>query len=251
MVYNPETSIFSQEPEYRLNVMPNVLILRAPGTNGDAETAFAFRQAGAKNVEVLHLNRILESPKPLESARILCLPGGFSFGDDIAAGRIVATKIRRYLADAFRAFRDAGKLILGIGNGFQALLQSGLLLDDDATLTWNASFSARWVNLRVVGERCVFLRGIESMELPIAHGEGRFVARSDAALQSLDAAGHLVLRYADGDVAGACDSTGRVFGLMPHPERYLDALQHPRWTRRVPQGSMGLTIFRNAVTCFE
>ena len=233
--------------------MPNVLILRAPGTNGDAETAFAFEQAGAASVDVLHLNRLLESPKVLESSQILCLAGGFSFGDDIAAGRIFATKIRNHLADAFRAFKDAGKLVLGIGNGFQALLKSGLLCDDDlppATLARNASFAARWVNLQVVGEKCVFLRGIESLELPIAHGEGRFVARNDAVLQSLDGAGQLVLRYADGDIAGVCDTTGRVFGLMPHPERYWVVSQHPRWTRREPQGSTGLAIFRNAVAYF-
>ncbi len=250
--------------------MPKVLILRAPGTNCDKETAFAFEQAGAKNVEVLHLNRILESPKTMDSAQILCVPGGFSFGDDIAAGRIVATKIRNHLAESFRAFKDAGKLILGICNGFQVLIKSGVLFDDDAegapaTLTWNASgmYMDRWVNLRTVGEQCVFLRGIESMELPIAHAEGRFVPRNDAVLKSLDAAGQLVLRYAAGgnpngataDVAGACDSTGRVFGLMPHPERHIDPVQHPRWTRRDPRQPLpvgdGLAIFRNAVTYFK
>ena len=230
--------------------MPNVLILRASGTSGDAETAFAFEQAGAKSVTVLHLNRILESPKILESAQILCIPGGFSFGDDIAAGRIFATKIRHHAA--FRVFKEAGKLILGIGNGFQVLLKSGLLCDN-VTLTWNVSgtFATRWVNLRTIGEKCVFFRGIESMELPIANGEGRFAARNEAVLQSLDGAGQLVLRYADGGVAGVCDATGRVFGLMPHPQRYRDAVQHPRWARRVPQGSMGLAIFRNAVAYFE
>ena len=252
-LYSP----FPQVPAYRLNAMPNVLILRAPGTNSDAETAFAFEQAGAKSVTVLHLNRMLESPKPLESAQILCIPGGFSFGDDIAAGQIFAMKICTHLADAFRAFTDAGKLILGIGNGFQVLLKSGFLLGNDATLTWNTSgtFTDRWVNLKVVGEKCVFLHDIESMELPIAHGEGRFVARNDAVLQSLDAAGQIVLRYADGNVAGVCDPTGRVFGLMPHPERYLNAVQHPRWTRRDPRSPVpvgdGLAIFHNAVTYCE
>jgi phosphoribosylformylglycinamidine synthase len=245
--------------------MSNVLILRAPGTNCDNETAFAFEQAGAKSVTVLHINRILESPKTLNSAQILCIPGGFSFGDDVAAGRIFATKIRNHLADAFRAFKDAGKLILGICNGFQVLIKSGVLFDDDtATLTWNASgmYTDRWVPLKTDGEKCVFLRNIESLELPIAHAEGRFVPRNDAVLQSLNAAGQLALRYAAGsnpngataDVAGACDSTGRVFGLMPHPERHLDALQHPRWTRRDPRSPVaigdGLAIFRNAVTYF-
>ncbi len=250
--------------------MPNVLILRAPGTNCDNETAFAFRQAGATKVDVLHLNRILESPKTMDAAQILCVPGGFSFGDDIAAGRVFATKIRNHLGDAFKKFKDAGKLILGICNGFQVLIKSGVLFDDDAegspaTLTWNSTgmYMDRWVNLRTVGSNCVFLKDVESLHLPIAHAEGRFVPRNDQILDTLDKSGCLPLRYvADGNpngsafgVAGACDSTGRVFGLMPHPERHIDVCQHPQWTRRNPgdhpTAGDGFAIFRNAVTFFE
>ncbi len=160
-----------------------VLILRAPGTNCDQETAFAFQQAGG-DARVLHINRLLEHPKQADEYQVLCLPGGFSYGDDIAAGRIVAGQIRHHLVDVFQRFRDTGKLILGICNGFQILLKSGLLLPDDdqprppATLTWNDSgrFEDRWVQLQTDHDRCVFLRGTTTMYLPIAHAEGKFVA---------------------------------------------------------------------------
>lgn len=259
-----------------LPAMPNprVLILRAPGTNCEFETAFAFEAAGAESVEILHVNRLLESPAVLHDAQILCIPGGFSFGDDIAAGRIFASKLENHLPDAFRNFRDAGKLILGICNGFQVLLKSGLLFEDDgkgpkATLTWNRVplYTDRWVRLRADSKDCVFLRGIDSLYLPIAHAEGRFATSGEADLKAMKDAGQFVLRYlpeenpngSDDDVAGVCDATGRVFGLMPHPERYIEAVQHPHWTRRhtgkelresSPPGD-GLALFKNAVDYFQ
>jgi phosphoribosylformylglycinamidine synthase len=250
---------------------PRVLLLRAPGTNCDAETAHAFRLAGAES-EVVHPNRWLESPRLADRFQILCLPGGFSYGDDLSAGRILANQLRHHASDALAAFRDAGKLILGVCNGFQVLVKSGLLDTDDAagqgaTLAWNRSgrFVDRWVRLRTAGSQCVFLAGIERMFLPIAHAEGQFRTRDDAALDRLDAAGQLALRYdgdAEGpqpynpngavrDVAGVCDASGRVFGLMPHPERFVDRTQHPQWTR-LPEGGEGdgLAVFRNAVKYF-
>ena len=167
-------------------------------------------------------------------------------------------------------FRDAGNLLLGICNGFQVLVKTGLLdnLDDKgfaATLTWNTNgrYTAKWVSLKSSAEHCVFLRGIEQMYLPIAHGEGRFVARDSATLDRFATRNQLPLRYVEGltggnpngsqsDVAGMCDSTGRVFGLMPHPERNVHVTHHPRWTRldqkRKPDG---LAIFENAVTWFK
>jgi phosphoribosylformylglycinamidine synthase len=252
---------------------PRVLILRAPGTNCDEESAFAFDRAGA-TAERIHIARVLESPRLLSDFQILCLPGGFSYGDDIAAGRILGNQIRHHLADACREFRDAGKLVLGICNGFQILLKSGLMdLDDatgpQATLTWNdsAKFEARWVRLAVAPGNCVFLQGIEAMELPVAHAEGKFVTRDEATLSDLDRAGRLVLRYATidgpieypanpngamGDVAGLCDRSGRVLGLMPHPERFIDPTQHPRWTReRQRKVGEGLRVFENAVRYFK
>jgi len=251
---------------------PRILILRAPGTNCDVETAFAFEQAGGK-AESLHLNRLLESPQLAADYQILCIPGGFSFGDDVAAGRIFANQIRHHLADVMQEFRAAGKLVLGICNGFQVLIKSGLLDTDDdsgptASLSWNDSgrYLARWVQVKADNKKCVFLAGCENLFLPIAHAEGKFVARDEAAFQKLEQAGQLVLRYCQqenntddynpngslGDVAGMCDQTGRVFGLMPHPERFIDPTQHPQWTRLPKQNEgAGLQLFRNAVRYFS
>lgn len=260
---------------------PNVLILRAPGTNCDQETAYAFQQAGGKP-EILHINRLLESPALFGQFQILCIPGGFSYGDDVAAGRILANQIQHHLAQHLAEFKAAEKLILGICNGFQVLLKSGILLDGDseagpaATLTWNDSgrFEDRWIRLGVDGTTSVFLNGIDCMYLPIAHAEGKFVPRDDAVRDQLAAAGQLALRYRplnDGadtpldaavpfpdnpngsvlNVAGVCDSTGRVLGLMPHPERHIDRTQHPRWTRgEGSEHGEGLKMFQNAVSHF-
>jgi len=258
---------------------PRALILRAPGTNCDEETAYAFELAGADG-ERMHVNRLLESPQQLAEFQILCIPGGFSYGDDVAAGKILALRLRHHLADVLQQFRDDGNLILGICNGFQVLLSTGLLLPDDprrgpgATLTWNSHgrYEDRWVRLAVDGGRSFFLRGFERIELPIAHAEGRFVARDDAALDWLDVEGQLVLRYTDEDgntsndplpfpanpngsqanVAALCDTTGRVLGMMPHPERYLHPTNHPQWTRRPSQDhGDGLKVFQNAVGYFD
>lgn len=256
---------------------PRVLVLRAPGTNCDHETAYAFEQAGAV-AELVHINRLLENPSIAERFQILCVPGGFSYGDDVAAGRILGNQIRHHLRDMCAEFKQAQKLILGICNGFQVLIKSGVLLEDDslgpiATLGWNDTgrYEDRWVNLAVHGDRCVFLKGIQSMYVPVAHAEGKFMARDAAMLDRLDQQGQLVLRYtgpgagADGqvpfphnpngsrrNVAGVCDSTGRVLGLMPHPERHIDPTQHPRWTRGEgqPHGA-GLAMFQNAVNYFR
>lgn len=279
--------------------VPSVLILRAPGTNCDLESAYAFERAGART-ERVHINRLLERPGLAREHQILCLPGGFSYGDDLGAGCILGNQIRHHLAESLAEFKGAGKLILGICNGFQILMRSGILLADEpphgppATLTLNASgkFEDRWIRLRTAGSRSVFLAGIESMYLPVAHAEGKFVPRDPTTLARLEAAGQLVLRYAPlengasaergagnvergtasssalpaprsalsypanpngstADVAGICDPTGRVLGLMPHPERHIDRTHHPRWTRGegAPEGD-GLAVFRNAVRYF-
>lgn len=257
---------------------PRVLILRAPGTNCDRETSFAFERAGGL-CESVHIERLLAEPELVRQFQILCLPGGFSYGDDIAAGRILSNQLRHHLADRLAEFKAAERLILGICNGFQILIKSGLILADEpagppATLTWNDSgkFEDRWVRLATSGSTCVFLRGIESMYLPIAHAEGKFVTRDPALLDRLQAEGRLALRYvgaaAPGDVdaplaypenpngaqrntAGVCDETGRVFGLMPHPERHVDPTHHPRWTRgESREEGDGLRLFRNAVEFF-
>ena len=251
---------------------PRILILRAPGTNCDSETAFAFECAGG-DPEVVHVNRIMESPSLPSGFQILCIPGGFSYGDDVAAGRILANQIRHHLKDALQEFRSAGKLILGICNGFQVLMKSGLLDTDDAqgpkaSLTWNDSgrFLAKWVHLKVAGDQCAFLSGLSEVSLPIAHAEGKLATKDEASLAEFEKAGQLVLRYAPfegiaephnpngsaGDVAGMCDQSGRVFGLMPHPERYIDSTQHPQWTRQPAESEgEGLQLFKNAVRYFS
>ncbi|MCS7303517.1 MAG: phosphoribosylformylglycinamidine synthase subunit PurQ [Thermoguttaceae bacterium] len=264
--------------------LPRVLILRAPGTNCDVETAFAFEKAGAK-AERLHVFRLLENPQLCRTYQIFCIPGGFSYGDDIAAGRILANQIRLHLADLLREFVESGKLILGICNGFQVLVKSDVLLPPtqeglaQATLTWNDSrrFEDRWVRLAVTGRPCVFLEGIQELYLPVAHAEGKFVARDIATLQALESAGLLVLRYArltgplrvesqlipypenpngsQANVAGLCDSTGRILGLMPHPERHIDPTHHPHWTRRLSARLEGLSAHcpspESSPSCFR
>ena len=248
---------------------PRALVLRAPGSNCDHETAHAFERAGGIARRV-HVRALAEKPALADDCQILCIPGGFSYGDDIASGRIFALELKTRLADALAGFRDRGGLVLGICNGFQVLVQTGLLLADPASgsplaaLAHNTSgrFVARWVNLRAEPANCVFLQGLGEFELPVAHGEGRFVTRSAADFAALDAAGRLVLRYAAdaagvstnpngalGDVAGACDETGRVLGLMPHPERFIEATQHPSWSGRLDPGApgAGLALFVNAV----
>jgi phosphoribosylformylglycinamidine synthase subunit PurQ / glutaminase len=253
---------------------PRVLVLRAPGTNCDLESQFAFEQAGAV-AERIHVQRLREKPRQLQQYQILVLPGGFSYGDDVAAGKILAVELSHFLGDALRKFRDSERLVLGICNGFQTLLKAGMLVPPDedgplATLTYNTSgkYEDRWVHLQATPGKCPFLAGYNRLHVPVGHGEGRFICRQPWILKGLDEAGQVVLRYVDangqpgdypinpngseGDVAGICDATGRVLGLMPHPERHLLPTQHPRWTRNglAPEGD-GLRLFRNAVNFFS
>jgi phosphoribosylformylglycinamidine (FGAM) synthase-like amidotransferase family enzyme len=274
--------------------VPRVLILRAPGTNCDRETAHAFRLAGG-SPETWHINQVLAQPGELRQFQILCIPGGFSYGDDLAAGRILANQVRHHLRDALQQFQSDGKLVLGICNGFQVLIRAGILVGDDAlgepaTLAWNESgrFQDRWVHLEAGDSPCVFLQGIRRIYLPIAHAEGRFVTRDEQVLIALRSQRQLALHYSPApsaeahsgpdalapgsvspaasgvwpfpinpngsteNVAGLCDATGRVFGLMPHPERYVDRTQHPRWTRGEGQDpGEGLVVFQNAVCYFR
>lgn len=277
-------------------VAPRALILRAPGTNCDVETAHAFELAGAI-AERIHINRLIENPALAARYQVLCFPGGFSYGDDIAAGMILATRLRRHLSDMVNDFAlgNHDKLVLGLCNGMQIMMRLGVLtsgvqsasdsaadssIDESAaTLTWNQNgrYEARWVHLAVDPQSpCVFLRGIKQMFLPIAHAEGNFVAASDEVLGELADQGRLAVRYckaddpesawsgeqldfpinpngAMGNVAGVCDASGRVFGMMPHPERYIDPTQHPFWTRLDDPGAegQGMAIFRNAVSYFQ
>ncbi|MCP4246115.1 MAG: phosphoribosylformylglycinamidine synthase I [bacterium] len=248
----------------------NVIVLRAAGINCDGETVHAWRLAGVLPRRV-HVNALLARPSLLDEAQILTIPGGFSYGDDIAAGTILANRLTRRLGDTLRAFVDHGGLVLGICNGFQVLLKMGLLpggrdLTAAVSLTVNASarFEDRWVRLRVCTDRCPFLQSGTDFEAPVAHAEGRLVVESDATLAALRDDGHFALLYVDSDgnpgaypvnpngsaagIAGLTDATGRVLGLMPHPERNVDRTQHPLWTRRpVDTPATGLAVFRSAV----
>jgi phosphoribosylformylglycinamidine synthase len=251
-----------------------VLILRAPGANCDVETQFSFELAGGA-AERVHINRLRENPAKMHEYQVLVVPGGFVYGDDVAAGKILAVQFGYFLADALHRFHDDGKLILGICNGFQTLLKAGLLVPPDehgpvATLAHNrlGRFEDRWITLRASPGRCPFLAGIHLMHVPVAHGEGQFLCRQERHLRLLEQSGQVVLHYCDpegtpgdypvnpngsqGDVAGLTDTTGRILGLMPHPERHVLPTQHPRWTRQgLASEGDGLALFRNALNYFR
>ncbi len=298
------------------NDQVKVIVLRAAGTNCNEETAFAFHYFGAQ-VEQVHVNRLMNQEKTLEDYHILALPGGFSYGDDIASGKILANELRLRLGDDIRRFIDEGKLIIGICNGFQTLAKAGILpgfrdaafaggfIDlsttkskevvntafssreersntslpsvfgrekasrQDATLTYNDSgkFEDRWIHLKPSG-RCVWTEGIkDAIFLPVAHGEGKFVPRDEAVLKRLKDNGQIIFRYLtpDGrkgaypqnpngsvdDIAGICDETGRVFGLMPHPERHFRMTQHPYWTRLKGGAGRALPLLGDGAKIFE
>jgi phosphoribosylformylglycinamidine synthase len=247
------------------------VVLRAAGINCDMETEHALELAGAKAQRV-HINRLIENKSLLQKFHILVVPGGFSYGDDVAAGRILANQIRHHLYEDVRRFIDDGKLVLGICNGFQVLVKCGLLGGNGSgngqgvTITNNDSgkFEDRWVYLSPQTDRCIFIEQDKQIYLPIAHGEGKVVTKSDSDLKELQDGGFVAFKYVDkdgneggypvnpngsmGSIAGLTDTTGRVMGMMPHPERYVHATQHPHWTRleNRRQGD-GMSIFRNAV----
>jgi phosphoribosylformylglycinamidine synthase len=263
--------------------MTKVALLYAAGTNCDQETAWAFELSGAK-VECVHINQAKARPTLLRRHQILVIPGGFTYGDYIAAGRILANELRSRLRDELERFFADGKLMLGVCNGFQVMVKAGILpgnngyfSDQTATLEFNDShrFEDRWVYLQPTANKCVFTAGIERMiSLPVAHAEGKFVTDTGRTLKSIIDGGQAVVRYvhpegakpvypwnpngSEHDIAGICDPTGRIFGLMPHPERFIFPTQHPRWTRRIGVGGRGsggrdkeipdgLLIYRNAV----
>ncbi len=264
---------------------PKALILTGYGINCDRETTFAFQTAGA-DAKRVHINDLIDGHDRLERYQILAIPGGFSYGDDISSGKVLANRLKTHLSEAIIRFIDQGGLAIGICNGCQVMVKCGLLgtpegatFEQTATLTYNDSsrYEDRWVFLGPATDKCVFTRGIKKIYLPVAHGEGKFFA-SPSILQRLEEAGCVAIRYTEetgrpaggrfpwnpngslNDIAGICDASGRLFGLMPHPERFLMFTQHPYWTRLaaeykksgkpVPTEGQGMMIFKNAVTYF-
>jgi phosphoribosylformylglycinamidine synthase subunit PurQ / glutaminase len=263
-----------------------VIVLRTAGTNCDGETAFAFTSCGAK-VDLVHINRLLSHEVALSDYHILAVPGGFTYGDDIISGRILANELRLRLGHDISEFIRERKLIIGICNGFQVLVRAGILpgplsgeatwtpeVKQSVTLTYNDSgkFEDRWVHLKVSG-RSFWTKDLPPVIfLPVAHAEGKFIpGDGKEILSSIKHNGQVVFRYADAEgnelgypgnpngsvesIAGITDKTGRILGLMPHPERHFLTTQHPFWTR-LPStdgrgacaAGAGAKIFENGVT---
>jgi len=258
---------------------PRALIIRTAGTNCDAELVRAFELAGAAS-ELIHIRALIDDPARFDAFDLIGFPGGFSYGDDVASGRILAMQARERLYPALRAAADRGAAMIGVCNGFQVLVQVGLLPGPGKGEAWPEGaapaarvalgenepprFVDRWVGVEADGDSsCVWTRGLlgydhrDQAMLPVAHGEGRFIPEDQATLDRLIEHGQVALRYRDnpngsaGDVAGICDASGRIFGLMPHPERYLDWNRHPFWTRldrtACPERTPGLAMFVGAV----
>jgi phosphoribosylformylglycinamidine synthase I len=256
---------------------PRVLVLRAPGINCERETSDAFARAGG-TPELVHIRRLLDAPERLDEFAIVALPGGFAYGDDISSGRVLAQEMRHRLGDRLLAFLDRGGLVLGVCNGFQVLVRLGLLpgtrgvLEEEVTLTHNLSnhYECRWVTLTTQKSRCVFLPAGLTLRWPAAHGEGRLVARDADLQQLLVGEGYATLLYVDErgqpterypqnpngaplGIAGLTNHTGRVLGVMPHPDRSYLPTHMPDWRRyaldhgELPHDGDGMVVFREMV----
>jgi phosphoribosylformylglycinamidine synthase subunit PurQ / glutaminase len=242
-------------------VEPKAIVIGGYGFNADAELAEAFRLAGART-ERLHLADLVADPGLLGGARILAFPGGFSFGDHLGSGQVLALLCRRTLRPALERFIAEGGLVIGVCNGFQALVRMGILPNRDGTWVREASLiqneSGRFVDgwfpvAFEAGSRCAWTRGLAGRLLPVRHGEGRFVARDSSVLDALEHGGLVAARYSgespngsERAIAGICDPSGRVFGLMPHPEAFLLRENHPARRRR-SRDEPGVELFENGV----
>ena len=254
-------------------VKARALVLNGYGINCPYETAYSMQAAGGE-AEIRHVSELLENKGLLEEYNLLILPGGFSFGDNISSAKVLANRLRFNMGTELLRFVNEGKLVLGICNGFQALVKMGLLPEPDfvqrSTLTYNESgkFEDMWVRLKMnPNSPCVFTKGMDILELPVRHGEGRFIPATREILEHIKDDNLMACQYVGPEnqiagypynpngsvlnIAGICDSTGRIFGLMPHPEAYNHKTNHPRWTRGESSTGAGLQVFRNAVRCIE
>lgn len=260
------------------------LVITGYGTNCEMEMAHACKLGGADLVDIVHMSELIHGQYQLNDYHLLNLPGGFLDGDDLGAGQAGAHRMKyatvhttgeRLQAQLLKFIND-GKLIIGVCNGFQLMVKMGLLPGINAnfdnrivSLTYNDSgrFEDRWVWLNVDQDSpCVFTRGLSRLYFPVRHGEGKFVTKDEATLKQLQEKKLINLRYADPQtekatmrypdnpngspdaIAGLCDPTGRLFGLMPHPEAFLHRTNHPRWTREnLPEEGQGVALFRNGV----
>ncbi len=255
----------------------NVAIFWGEGLNTDEEMQLAFDEAGARTKKI-HILDYLRGDS-LDNYQIVVIPGGFVHGDYIASAKILAIKLKHRMQDSISRFIERDTLMMGICNGFQALVKSGILpygdFEQKVTLTHNDSghFEDRWVYLEAhPNSPCIFTKGIGRIYLPIRHGEGKFFAPEDE-IEKLEARGQIALRYIGengerdpeyplnpngsmNSIAAICDPSGRIFGMMPHSEAYVIPYQHPRWTRLKQEGMLpeegdGMKIFRNAVEYFK
>jgi phosphoribosylformylglycinamidine synthase len=253
--------------------MLKALVLYGFGINCENESRYAIEKSGGK-ADILHLNSVLERPKVLEEYNMLMIPGGFSFGDDLGSGKVFGNKMKLRLRDQLAEFTKADKLVMGICNGFQVMVKMGLLPEPDFTqrvsLTTNDSghYEDRWVFLKGnPASPCVFTKGIGAILVPVRHGEGKFIPKDASVMEDLKKNGQVVFQYTDENgrpagypynpngsienVAGICDRTGRIFGMMPHPEAFNIVENCPYWVRGTVKEPLGLRLFKNAVTYME
>ena len=255
---------------------PKVLVLEADGTNCDEELSFAFKIAGG-DPKIVHINELRKKQDSLKDYNILAIPGGFAYGDDIVSGKILAVELTSFFSEELRKFIERkDTLIIGICNGFQVLIRTGLLPfgtigKRQATLTNNDSgrFECRWINLKIEPtSQCVFLNNNSTMKqfnnivsYQVAHGEGKFFA-SNETIKTIEQSNLVVFRYVDdkgkptqkypdnpngspGGITGVTDPSGIILGMMPHPERFIDTMQHPNWRRGEGSRPFGAIIFKN------
>ncbi len=243
--------------------MIKALVLRTAGTNCDYETQHALKLCGAEP-HLRHVREILKNSEEIFKYKILIVPGGFSYGDDIAAGKILANEMRLKLREPLARFVAKKRLVIGICNGFQVLAKTGLLPGDaslsfqqNATLTQNDSgrFQCEWVPVKNEKSRAAWLNALPNQfQLPIAHGEGKFVAKNAELLKQIEKNHQVILRYAgnpngsQNSIAGICNEMGNVVGLMPHPERYVTHFQHPAWSKlKSTKETPGFLFWKGAV----